>query len=84
MNKDLAGVSAIWRVLPEVRDRHFLLLIVYFASTFQRAAEDGFAADFGSVSGDGHSFRYCTVGELLRDCDRVSVRAVLENCDEKI
>jgi hypothetical protein len=42
-----------------------------------------FAADFGSVSGDGHSFRYCTVGELLRDCGCVSVRAVLEKCDEK-
>jgi len=23
MNKDLAGVSVIWRVLAEVRDRHF-------------------------------------------------------------
>jgi hypothetical protein len=34
-----------------------------------------FAADVGSVSGDGHSFRYCTVGELLRDCDCVSVMA---------
>ena len=42
-----------------------------------------FAADFGSVSGDGHSFRYCTVGELLRDCDCVSVMAVLEKCDGK-
>jgi hypothetical protein len=58
-------------------------LIVYLSSTFQRAAEDGFAADFGSVSGDGHSFRYCTVGELLRGCDFVSVRAVLEKRDEK-
>jgi len=56
---------------------------VYLSSTFQRAAEDGFAADFGSVSGDGHSFRYCTVGELLRGCDFVSVRAVLEKRDEK-
>ena len=42
-----------------------------------------FAADFGSVSGDGHSFRYCTVGEFSHDCDWVSVRAVLEKCDEK-
>jgi len=33
----------------------------------KEAAENGFAADFGSVSGDGHSFRYCTVGELLRE-----------------
>src|SRR4029077_5138649 len=42
-----------------------------------------FAADYGSVSGDGRGFRYCTVGELLRDCDLVSVRAVQEKCDEK-
>ena len=50
---------------------------------FSKSAEDGFAADVGSVSGDGHSFRYCTVGELLRDCDCVSVRAVQEKCDDK-
>jgi len=30
----------------------------------------------------GAVFRCCTVGELLRDCDLVSVRAVLEKCDE--
>ena len=58
-------------------------LVVYSSSTCQRAAEDGFAADFGSVSGDGRNFRYCTVGELLQDCDSVSVRAVQEKCDEK-
>jgi hypothetical protein len=49
----------------------------------KEADENGFAADFGSVSGDGRSFRCCTVGELLRDWDLVSVRAVLEKCDEK-
>jgi hypothetical protein len=49
----------------------------------KEAAENGFAVDFGSVSGDGRSFRCCTVGELLRDCDSVSVMAVQEMCDEK-
>jgi len=49
----------------------------------KEAAENVFAADFGSVSGDGRNFRCCTVGELLRDCDLVSVRAVREKCDEK-
>jgi len=49
----------------------------------KEAAENGFAADFGSVSGDGRSFRCCTVGEFLHDCDSVSVRAVQEKCDEK-
>ena len=67
MNKDLAGVSAVWRALFGVRGRRFVLLIVYFSSTCQRAAEDGFTADDGSVSGDGRSFRCCTVGELLRE-----------------
>jgi hypothetical protein len=49
----------------------------------KEAAENGSAADDGSVSGDGRNFRCCTVGELLRDCDLVSVRAVQEKCDEK-
>jgi hypothetical protein len=79
MNKDLAGVSAIWRTLFGVR-------VTAFTACFhvvKEAAENGFAADFGSVSGDGRNFRCCTVGELLRDCDLVSVRAVQEKCDEK-
>ena len=83
MNKDLAGVSVIWRALGEVRDRHFLAPYRLLCVNFSKSAEDGFAADVGSVSEDGHSFRYCTVGELLRDCDCVSVRAVLEKCDDK-
>ena len=36
-----------------------------------------------SVSGDGRSFRCCTVGEFLHNCDWVSVRAVQEKCDER-
>ncbi len=61
MNKDLAAVSAVWRALFEVRSGRFVLLIVYLSSTYQRAAEDGFAADDGSVSGDGALFSmlYC-------------------------
>ena len=83
MNKDLTEVSAVWRALFGVRGRRFVLLIVYFSSTCQRAAEDGFTADDGSVSGDGRSFRCCTVGELLQDCNSVSVMAVQEKCDDK-
>ena len=79
MNKDLAVFSAIWRALLGVRVDRFYCL----SSCCQRAAGDGFAADFGSVSGDGHRFRCCTVGESLHDCDLVSVRAVQEKCDEK-
>ena len=83
MNKDLAAVSAVWRALFGVRGRRFVLLIVYFSSTCQRAAEDGFAADDGSVSEDGCSFRCSTVGEFSHDCNSVSVIAVQEKCDEK-
>jgi hypothetical protein len=84
MNKDLAWVSAIWRALfGGAGSPLFRPLIVYLSPTCQRAAEDGFAADDGSVSGDGRSFRCCTVGELLRDCNSVSVIAVQEKCDEK-
>src|SRR4029077_14313415 len=79
MNKDLGWFSAIWRALHGVLVDRFYCL----SSCCQRAAENRFAADFGSVSGDGRSFRCCTVGELLRDCDLVSVRAVQEKCDEK-
>ena len=61
----------------------FAALFVYLSSFCQRAAEDGFCGGLWSVSGDGHSLRCCTVGELLRDCDLVSVRAVREECDEK-
>jgi hypothetical protein len=60
----------------------FGALFVYLSSYCQRAAGVGFAADVGSVSGDGHRFRCCIVGELLRDCDSVSVMAVREKCDE--
>jgi hypothetical protein len=79
MNKDLAGVSAVWRALFGVRGRRFSACL----HVVKEAAENGFAADFGSVSGDGRNFRCCTVGELLRDCDLASVRTVLEKCDEK-
>jgi hypothetical protein len=74
----MCGIAASNRLLSTYR-----VLVVYLSSTCQRAAEDGFAADFGSVSGDRHSFRYFTVGELLRDCDCVSVMAAREKCDEK-
>jgi hypothetical protein len=78
MNKDLAGVSAIWRALFGVRVTAFTA----YLHVVKEAAESGFAADFGSVSGDGRNFRCCTVGELLRDCDLVSVAAITGVCDE--
>ena len=61
----------------------FSALFVYLSSFCQRAAEECFAADDGSVSGDGRNFRCFTVGELLRDRDWVSVIAVREKCDKK-
>src|ERR1700687_4776234 len=79
MNKDLAGGSAVWRALCGVRGRRFSCL----SACCQRAVENGFAADDGSVSEDRRSSRCCTVGELLQDCDSVSVMTVQEKCDEK-
>ncbi len=69
--------------LPRCGIATFSALFVYLSSFCQRTAERCFAADFGSVSGDGHCFRCCTVGELLRDWDCVSVMAVREKCDER-
>jgi hypothetical protein len=79
MNKNLAGGSAVWRTLFWGWGSAFTACL----DVVKEAAENGLAADFGSVSGDGHGFRCCTLGELLRDCDLVSVRAVQEKCDEK-
>src|SRR6202163_1358496 len=87
MNKDLACVfcdlACTFRGAGSPLLTAYRPLIVYLSPTCQRAAADGFAADFGSVSGDGRNFRCCTVGELLQDCDSVSVIAVQEKCDEK-
>src|SRR5258708_28583838 len=58
-------------------------LFVYVIVLLSKSRRRYFAADDGSVSGDGHSFRCCTVGELLRDWDCVSVMGVREKCDEK-
>ncbi len=77
MNKDLEGFFAIWRALFGVRVGHFYCLF----SCCQRAAENGFAADDRSVSGDGRSSRCSTLEEFSQDYDWVSVRTVQEKCD---
>src|SRR5258708_2417923 len=79
MNKDLEGFSAIWRALVGVRVGHFYCLF----SCCQRAAENGFAADDRSVSGDGRSSRCSNLEEFSQDCGWVSVRSVQEKCDER-
>ena len=58
----------------------FICVLIVLLSTSRRRC---FAVDDGSVSGDGHRFRCCTVGELWRDSDWVSVIAVRRKCDEK-
>jgi hypothetical protein len=83
MNNDLAVEAAVWRVLAEVRESLLLTAYRLLCVNFSKIAEGGFAASVGSVSGDGHSLRYCTVGELLRDCDGMSVMAAQEKCDDK-
>jgi hypothetical protein len=69
----------VWRALFGVRGRRLYCL----SACCQRAAEDRFTADDGSVSEGGCSFRCCTVGEFSHDCDSVSVMTVQEKCDEK-
>src|SRR5258708_34996386 len=61
----------------------FAALFVYLSSLLSKSRRRCFAADDGSVSGDGRRLRCCTVGELLRDCRSVSVIGVREKCDEK-
>ncbi len=79
MNRDLAEESAVWRALFGARVGHFYCLF----SCCQRAAENGFAANDRSVSGDGRSFRFSTLQGFSQDCDLVSVLSVQEKCDEK-
>ncbi len=67
MNKDLAAVTAVWRALFGVRGHRFCCVIGVLVVLLSKSRRRCFAADNGSVSGDGHSFRCCTVGELLRD-----------------
>ena len=83
MNKDLAVVTAVWRALFGVRGGRFCCVICVLVVLLSKSRRRCFAVDDGSVSGDGHRFRCCTVGELLRDSDWVSVMAVREKCDEK-
>jgi hypothetical protein len=78
MNKDLAGVSAIWRTLFGVR-------VTAFTACFhvvKEAAENGFAADFGSLE-TAAIFDAALSGNYCAIAIRVSVRAVQEKCDEK-
>src|SRR4029077_17294882 len=83
MNKDLAAVTAVWRALFGVRNRCLGCFICVFVVLLSKSRRRCFAADSGSVSGDGCALRCCTVGELLRDWDCVSVMRVQEVCDEK-
>ena len=80
MNKDLAGVSAIWRALFGVAASNRL-------STYRVLVKEppkmvlrrmlGPSLETGAVLDAVLSVNYCA------NCDWVSVRAVLEKCDEK-
>ena len=83
MNKDLAAVTAVWRALFGGAQSLLLLLICVVVILISKSRQRCFVADYGSISGDGNRFRCCTVGELLRDWDCVSVMGVQEMCDEK-
>ena len=87
MNKDLAGVSAVWRALQGGGVAASNCLSSTLPSTYRLLFKEPpkmvLRRMNGSVSGDGRSFRCCTVGELLRDRDCVSAIAVTLVCDEK-
>src|ERR1700704_1663055 len=67
--KQLAGPSGVWRALFGVRNRRLCCFICVLVVLLSKSRRRCFAEDDGSVSGDGHRFRCCTVGELLRDSD---------------
>src|ERR1700704_6886666 len=69
MNKDLAvvGVAAFSACLHVVKEPPKMVLRRMIGPSLETGA----------------GFRCCTVGELLRDCDLVSVLGVQEKCDEK-
>src|SRR5258708_25178569 len=87
MNNDLAGETAVWRALFGGAQSPLLLLICVFVilifKLIFKEPPKCFAADDGSGSEDGRSSRCCTLGELLQECDLVSVMAVQEKCDGK-
>src|SRR5258706_13006224 len=87
MNNDLAGETAVWRALFGGGQSPLLLLICVFVilifKLIFKEPPKCFAADDGSGSEDGRSSRCCTLGELLQECDLVSVMAVQEKCDGK-
>jgi len=61
MNKDLAAVTAVWRVLFGVHGGRFCCFICVLVVLLSKNRRRWFAADDGSVSGDGHRFSmlYC-------------------------
>src|SRR5438445_6036047 len=83
MNKDLAGLSAVWRALFGVRGRRFVLLIVYFSYLVKEPPKMvlrrmmGPSLETGAVFDAVLSVNYCA------NYDSVSVRAVREKCDER-
>src|SRR6266403_84051 len=84
MNKDLAGLSAVWRALFGVRGRR---LCTPLSSTCRLLFKEppkmvlrrmtGPSLETGTVFDAVLSVNYCA------NCDSVSVRAVREKCDEK-
>src|SRR5712692_307041 len=83
MNKDLAGVSAIWRALFGVRGRRSSCLSCTSRLLVKEPPKMVLRRMMGPSLETDPVFRCCTVGELLQDCDSVSVIAVQEKCDEK-
>src|SRR5258708_31801262 len=84
MNNDLASDSTVWRALFGVHWWPLLLLYLCTRRPFVKEPPRMFLRWMtGPPLETGTRFRCCTVGELWRDSDSVSVMAVREKCDEK-
>src|SRR5438132_12858509 len=80
MNKDLLGLSAVWRALFGVRGRRFVLpyrLLFKEPPKMVLRRMTGRSLETGAVFDAVLSVNYCA------NCDSVSVRAVQEKCDER-
>ena len=80
MNKDLAGVSAIWRTLFGGAGSPLLLHVCMLSKKPPKMVLRrilGPSLKTGAVFDAALSVNYCA------NCDFVSVRAVQEKCDEK-
>src|SRR5258708_709852 len=83
MNKDLAGLSAVWRALHGVRGRRFYCFSCTYRLVFKEPPKMVLRRMMGPSLKTGAVFDAVLSVNYCANCDSVSVRAVREKCDEK-